>query len=51
MVWPVALAMAVGQFIGGYLGAMTGIRFGARLIRPVRGAGEPTLTVLLRAPR
>ena len=35
VVWPVALAMAAGQFIGGYLGAMTGIRFGARLIRPL----------------
>jgi uncharacterized protein len=35
VVWPVAIAMAVGQLAGGYLGAMTGIRFGARLIRPV----------------
>ena len=35
VVWPVALAMAAGQFIGGYLGAMTGIRFGARVIRPL----------------
>lgn len=35
VVWPIALAMAAGQFIGGYLGAMTGIRFGARLIRPL----------------
>jgi uncharacterized membrane protein YfcA len=27
--------MAIGQVAGGYLGAMTGIRFGARLIRPL----------------
>ena len=27
--------MAVGQLVGGYLGAMTGIRFGAKLIRPL----------------
>lgn len=35
VVWPAALAMAIGQLIGGYLGALTGIRFGARLIRPM----------------
>lgn len=35
VVWPAALAMAVGQFCGGYLGAMTGIRFGAKIIRPL----------------
>lgn len=35
VVWPAAIAMALGQFIGGYLGALTGIRFGARLIRPL----------------
>ncbi|MDC9823552.1 TSUP family transporter [Devosia sp. ZB163] len=35
VVWPVALAMIVGQVIGGYLGALTGIRFGAKLIRPL----------------
>lgn len=35
VVWPVALVMAVGQVAGGYIGAMTGIRFGARLIRPM----------------
>ena len=27
--------MAVGQLAGGYLGALTGIRFGARIIRPL----------------
>lgn len=32
---PAAAAMAVGQVAGGYLGALTGIRFGARLIRPL----------------
>jgi uncharacterized membrane protein YfcA len=35
VVWIAAGAMAVGQLIGGYLGALTGIRFGARLIRPL----------------
>ena len=27
--------MAGGQIIGGYLGAITGIRYGARIIRPL----------------
>jgi uncharacterized membrane protein YfcA len=35
VVWVAAGAMAVGQMIGGYLGAITGIRFGAKLIRPL----------------
>ncbi|HEY0920223.1 TSUP family transporter [Devosia sp.] len=35
VVWPAALAMAAGQLAGGYLGACTGIRFGARIIRPL----------------
>lgn len=35
VVWPVAVVMAIGQLIGGYLGAITGIRFGARAIRPL----------------
>jgi uncharacterized membrane protein YfcA len=35
VLWPAAGAMAVGQVIGGYIGARTGIRFGAALIRPV----------------
>jgi uncharacterized membrane protein YfcA len=35
VVWPAALAMAIGQVLGGYLGALTGIRFGAKLIRPL----------------
>jgi uncharacterized protein len=35
VVWPAAIAMMAGQVAGGYLGAKTGIRFGARLIRPL----------------
>jgi uncharacterized membrane protein YfcA len=35
VVWPIALTMALGQLVGGYLGALTGIRFGARLIKPL----------------
>jgi uncharacterized protein len=35
VVWPAALTMATGQIVGGYVGARTGIRFGARLIRPL----------------
>jgi uncharacterized membrane protein YfcA len=35
VVWPAAIAMATGQIAGGYLGAMTGIRFGAKIIRPL----------------
>jgi hypothetical protein len=27
--------MAAGQICGGYLGAVTGIRFGAKLIKPL----------------
>lgn len=35
VLWPAAIAMAAGQVVGGYLGALTGIRFGAKLIRPL----------------
>lgn len=35
VMWPVAAVMAAGQLLGGYLGAITGIRFGARVIRPL----------------
>ena len=35
VVWPFAIAMAIGQIIGGYVGARTGIKFGATLIRPL----------------
>jgi uncharacterized membrane protein YfcA len=35
VILPVAGVMILGQVVGGYLGARTGIRFGARLIRPM----------------
>ena len=35
VVWPAAIAMAFGQLLGGYIGARTGIRFGARIIKPL----------------
>ena len=35
VVWPAVMCMAVGQIIGGYVGAHAGIRFGAKLIRPL----------------
>ena len=35
VVWQVALVMAIGQILGGYLGAATGIRFGVKVIRPL----------------
>jgi uncharacterized protein len=35
VIWPAAIAMAIGQMAGGYAGAHAGIRFGARLIRPL----------------
>lgn len=35
VVWAAALAMGVGQVTGGYLGAVTGIRFGAKFIKPL----------------
>jgi uncharacterized membrane protein YfcA len=35
VLWPAAIAMAIGQVMGGYIGARAGIRFGAKLIRPV----------------
>lgn len=35
VVWPVAVVMALGQLIGGYVGAHTGIRYGSRVIRPL----------------
>lgn len=35
VIWPVAGVMIVGQIVGGYLGALTGIRFGAKVIRPL----------------
>jgi uncharacterized membrane protein YfcA len=35
VILPVAMVMAIGQVAGGYLGAITGIRFGVRIIRPL----------------
>ena len=35
VVWPAAAVMALTQIAGGYLGARVGMRFGARLIRPL----------------
>jgi uncharacterized membrane protein YfcA len=35
VLWIAAAAMAGGQLIGGYVGALTGIRFGASIIRPL----------------
>lgn len=35
VVWPAAIAMAIGQIVGGYIGARTGIRYGAKVIRPL----------------
>ncbi len=35
VVWPAAIAMALGQVVGGRLGALSGIRWGARIIRPL----------------
>jgi uncharacterized membrane protein YfcA len=45
--WLAAAVMAVGQVAGGYLGARTGIRFGARLIRPLVVAVSVILAVKL----
>lgn len=47
VVWPVALAMMAGQLAGGYLGALTGIRFGAKLIRPFVVAVSVALAIRL----
>lgn len=35
VIWSAAIVMAIGQIVGGYLGALTGIRFGAKIIRPL----------------
>lgn len=35
IVWKIGLVMAIGQIIGGRVGALTGIRFGAKLIKPL----------------
>lgn len=45
VLWPAAVAMALGQVVGGYLGARTGIRFGARVIRPLVAVVSVALAV------
>lgn len=35
VIWPAAIAMGAGQIVGGYLGAITGIRYGAKFIKPL----------------
>ncbi len=35
VVWQIGIVMAAGQIVGGYIGAGTGIRFGAKFIRPL----------------
>jgi uncharacterized membrane protein YfcA len=45
VIWPAAIAMAIGQVAGGYLGARTGIRFGAKIIRPLVAAVSLALAV------
>jgi uncharacterized membrane protein YfcA len=47
VVWAAAGAMAVGQIVGGYFGALTGIRFGAKLIRPLVVAISVILAIKL----
>lgn len=47
VLWSVAIVMAIGQLIGGYLGALTGIRYGAKIIRPLVIAVSIALAVKL----
>ncbi len=35
IIWPIAIAMAIGSFLGAQLGARVAVRFGAKLIRPM----------------
>lgn len=35
VVWSAGIAMGIGQIAGGYIGARTGIRYGAKIIRPL----------------
>lgn len=51
VVWTAALTMAAGQIIGGYLGALTGIRFGAKIIRPLVVVVSVVLAVRLLVAR
>lgn len=45
--WGAAIVMAIGQLAGGYIGAHTGIRFGARVIRPLVVAVSVIMAVRL----
>jgi uncharacterized membrane protein YfcA len=45
--WSAAIVMAIGQLAGGYIGAHTGIRFGARIIRPLVVAVSVAMAVRL----
>ena len=47
VIWSAGVAMAAGQLVGGYLGARTGIRFGARLIKPLVVAISVVLAIRL----
>ena len=47
VVWIAAGVMAIGQLIGGYVGALTGIRYGARIIRPIVILVSIALTIRL----
>jgi len=47
VIWEMGLIMAVGQFVGGYLGAHMTLRHGARLIRPLVIAMSLAMTAKL----
>ncbi len=35
IIWPIAISMAVGSFLGAQLGVRVAVRFGSRLVRPM----------------
>jgi uncharacterized membrane protein YfcA len=35
IIWPIAIAMAIGSFLGAQLGARVAVRFGSKLVRPM----------------
>jgi hypothetical protein len=47
VVWALALSMAAGQFIGGWIGAHLVLRHGARLVRPVLVAATLAVSIHL----
>ncbi len=51
VVWAVGGAMIIGQIGGGYLGAITGMRFGARLIKPMIVVISTAMAVRLLWPQ